>query len=149
MLFWAPMAQSMQKFREIVFQLLYSRSFEQADGELSLVMRQNAIPKKMAREAEEKAKAVLERAEELDQKISSKSFDYDVQRISWIERSILRLGLYELLFTDLPDKVAIAESIRIARKYATAEGAGFVNALLDAIYKEKGDEAISREPATC
>ncbi|MDN3506550.1 MAG: transcription antitermination factor NusB [Simkaniaceae bacterium] len=139
------MAQSLKKFREIVFQLLYSRSFEQEDGELTLVMRQNAIPKKLAKQAEEQAKAILAKAEELDQKISEKAVDYDLQRISWIERSILRLGLFELLHTDLPDKVAIAEGIRIARKYATAEAAGFVNALLDAVY----NETISKESISC
>lgn len=138
----------MQKFREIVFQLLYSRSFEQEDGELTLLMRQNAIPKKLAKEAEEKAKAVLAKCEELDQKISDKAIDYDLQRISWIEKSVLRLSLFELLYTDLPDKVAIAEGVRIARKYATAEGSGFVNALLDAVYKD-GDEAVSTESITC
>jgi N utilization substance protein B len=137
------MAQGKQKFREIVFQLLYSRSFEQTEGELSLVMRQNAVPKKLVREAEEMAKQVFAKGEELDQKISMHAVDYDMQRISWVERSILRLGLFELLHTDLPDKVAIAESVRIARKYATKEGAGFVNALLDAIYREETAENSS------
>nr|NGX48373.1 hypothetical protein [Chlamydiota bacterium] len=77
-----------------------------------------------------------------------KAIGYELERISRIERSILRLGLYELLYTDLPDKVAITEAIRLTRKFATAEGGAFVNALLDAIYKDR-DEVISEKPVTC
>ena len=142
------MAQSVQKFREIVFQLLYSRCFEGTIGELSLVMRQNAIPKKRAREAEKIVDTIWEKREELDQLIGAKAIGYELERISRIERSILRLGLYELLYTDLPDKVAITEAIRLTRKFATAEGGAFVNALLDAIYKDR-DEVISEKPVTC
>ncbi|NGX26601.1 MAG: hypothetical protein K940chlam6_00526 [Chlamydiae bacterium] len=142
------MAQNVQKFREIVFQLLYSRCFEGTIGELSLVMRQNAIPKKRAREAEKIVDTIWEKREELDQLIVAKAIGYELERISRIERSILRLGLYELLYTDLPDKVAITEAIRLTRKFATAEGGSFVNALLDAIYKDR-DEVISEKPVTC
>ncbi len=146
------MAQSIQKFREIVFQLLYSRCFEADSGELSLVMRLHAIPKKRALEAEKLASAIWEKHEELDLLIADKAIDYDLKRITRIERSILRLGLYELLHTDLPDKVAMAEAVRLTRKFATAEGGGFVNAILDAVYHDQGKtqgEAISEEQVTC
>ncbi|MBS0630123.1 MAG: transcription antitermination factor NusB [Verrucomicrobia bacterium] len=132
------MALSPQKFREIVFQLLYSLGFEKSErGELSLVMRQNEVPKTAARLAFEKAETIWQIHDELDQVISEKSEGYELERIPMIERTVLRLGIYELLHTDLPPKVVIAEAIRITRKYATAEGTSFINALLDRIYKEK------------
>lgn len=142
------MAQSMQKFRQIVFQLLYSRSFAGVSDELSLVQRENAIPKKQAREALEKVQAIIQKIPELDKLIEAKAIDYELDRISKIERSILHLSLFELLYTDLPDKVAIAEAIRLSRKFSTREAAAFVNAILDAIFKER-DGAISEEPVTC
>ncbi len=144
------MALSLQKFREIVFQFLYSRGFEESEiGELSLVMRQNAVPKKAAREALEKAEEIWKVREELDQLIDGKSDSYDLERVPMVERTILRLGVYELRYTDLPPKVAIAESLRLTRKFATPEGITFVNALLDALYKETEENAsISEEPVS-
>lgn len=140
------MQLSPQKFREIVFQLLYSLGFEKSErGELSLVMRQNEIPKTAARLAFEKADTIWQIHEELDRVISEKADSYELDRIPMIERTVLRLGIYELLHTDLPPKVAIAEAMRITRKYATAEGAGFINALLDRLYKEKEHGTISTE----
>lgn len=132
------MALSPQKFREIVFQLLYSLGFEESErGELSLVMRQNEIPKTAARLALEKAEQIWLIHDDLDRLIGEKADSYQFERIPMIERTVLRLGVYELLHTDLPPKVVIAEAIRITRKYATAEGATFTNALLDCIYKER------------
>ncbi len=142
------MALSPQKFREIVFQLLYSLGFEKSErGELSLVMRQNEIPNSAARLALEKAEAIWQIHEDLDRVISEKAESYDLDRIPMIERTVLRLGIYELLHTDLPPKVVIAEAVRITRKYATAEGATFTNALLDRLYKEK-EHAIPAEQTT-
>jgi transcription antitermination protein NusB len=141
------MALSPQKFREIVFQLLYSLGFEMSErGELSLVMRQNEIPKATARLALEKAETIWQIHEDLDRVIREKAESYELERIPMIERTVLRLGIYELLHTELPPKVAISEAVRLTRKYATAEGATFINALLDRLYKEReGDFAISGE----
>jgi len=110
------MALSPQKFREIVFQLLYSLGFEKS--------------------AYEKADAIWLIHEDLDKLISEKAESYELERIPMIERTVLRLGIYELLHSEVPPKVVISEAVRITRKYATAEGATFTNALLDRIYKE-------------
>ncbi|NGX38511.1 MAG: hypothetical protein K1000chlam2_01685 [Chlamydiae bacterium] len=146
------MALSAQKFREIVFQLLYSRDFEKSDEEsaMALVMRQNTIPKSVIRVAKERVEAIWDLREELDECIQGRAKDYDLERIPRIEQAVLRLGLYELLHTDLPPKVAISEGIRLARKFATAESASFVNALLDAVYKEKehAPQTLSEEQIT-
>lgn len=144
------MAQSLQKFREIVFQLLYGRSFETSEEELSLVMRQNSIPKSLARQAKERVDAIWKIKDELDFLISEKAHDYDIVRISRIERAILLVGLYELLHTDLPSKIAISEAIRLTRKFSTPEGGSFVNAILDAVYKEqKADEILPEKQVSC
>lgn len=144
------MAVSLQKFREIVFQLLYSRSFNTAEGELALVMKEQAAPKSQVRAAKEKVDAIWEIREELDALIAEKATDYDLERISRIEKAILRMGLYELLHTDLPSKIALSEAVRLARKFSTAEASAFVNAILDAVYKqEKADEILSEKCVSC
>ncbi|MBX9744017.1 MAG: transcription antitermination protein NusB, partial [Chlamydiales bacterium] len=67
--------------------------------------------------------------------ISLHSPDYVFERISRTERSILRLGTFELLFDpSIPPKVAIAEAIRICRKFGSPQSAQFVNAVLDSVF---------------
>jgi len=139
------MALSPQKVREIVFQLLYSRDFEKSDeeGAIALLMRQHKQTKKVIREAKDKADSVWAKRHELDEKIGSLSHAYDFERIGVVERAILRLGVFELFHSDLPPKVAISEALRLTRKYVTKEAVSFVNALLDALQKERNDAPIS------
>jgi N utilization substance protein B len=128
---------SPQKFREIVFQLLYSEDFGGSDGVVEMLMGQLAVTKKVVREACATKEKILEKKQELDRAIEGNSQAYDFERIPRVERNVLRLSLYELLFaSDIPPKVAIAEAIRLSRKFATAEAATFVNAILDAVYKK-------------
>ncbi len=130
------MPLSPQKFREIVFQLVYSEDFG-GDGEIvEMLMAQLAVTKRVVREASVFSAKVVQKKKSLDEVVRVHSEQYDLERIPRIERNAIRLGLYELLYCpDLPPKVAIAEAIRITRKFATAEAANFVNAILDSVYK--------------
>jgi N utilization substance protein B len=134
------MTISQQKLREVVFHLLYSYDFAQNTAEemIPFLMGYHAIPKKALYIAEEKKQAILSKLSEIDVLISETSLSYEFSRISRIEKNILRLGIFEIYFAeDIPDKVAISEAIRLARKFSTPEGATFVNAILDFIYKKK------------
>lgn len=146
------MAVSVQKFREIVFQLLYSRAFENSEDEaiVPLLMKEHAISRKSAKEMVQKALLIWERCEMLDTEIKANSHDFSLERIGMIERALLRQGIFELLEGTLPPKVVISEAVRLAKKFATFESASFVNALLDAIYKKREDAQVSdqRESAT-
>lgn len=145
MLCFLAMALSPQKFREIVLQLLFSADFEvSSDGEmLPFMMSEFAVSKKGIREAQALKELVVAKFEEIDRHLQSLTTDYQLERIPRLEHAILRLGTYELLFSDLPPKVAIAEALRMARKYATDEAVAFVNAILDRVYKECTLKAIS------
>lgn len=132
------MALSQQKFRELLFQLLYSHDLaEPCDEDMEeMLMKQLGVTKRAVRLAQGKRRAITEKLEELDQRIAQASHAYAFHRIPRIERNILRLGLYELLHApSTPPKVAIAEAIRLARKFATRDSASFVNAVLDGLYK--------------
>jgi transcription antitermination protein NusB len=141
------MALSHHKFREIVLQILYSQELGRPDEALmsQLMMGELAVSKKNVRLAQERVHRIQERQEEIDKLISSISTSYDFDRIQAVTKNILRLGVYELLFDDeIPHKVAIAEAIRLSRKFSTPESASFVNALLDNLYQaslgQKGDD---------
>lgn len=140
------MALSQQKFREIVFQLLYSQDLGHPDETVmtDLMMSELAVSKKNVRLAQERVQSILARLPEIDPMIVSVSTSYDFDRIQTVTKNILRLGIFELFFDEnIPPKVAIAEAIRLSRKFNTPESASFVNALLDHLYQaslgDKGD----------
>ncbi|WP_075882899.1 transcription antitermination factor NusB [Candidatus Protochlamydia sp. W-9] len=141
------MALSQQKFREIVLQLLYSQDIAHPDENImtDLIMNELSISKKNVRLAQEKVQKIVVQLAEIDSKISSVSLSYHFNRIQTVTKNILRLGVFELFFeTDIPQKVVIAEAIRLSRKFSTPESASFVNALLDQLYqKSKGEEVNS------
>lgn len=135
------MALPPQKFREIVFQILFSRGFaaDEAGEIISLLMHELKVTKRTMLEASARADLVETRQTEIDEKIASFSTEYTFERISTVEKMVLRLGAFEILFDDLiPPKVALAEAIRICRKFGSPEGAQFVNGLLHSIYLEFG-----------
>lgn len=140
------MALPRQKFRELVFQLLYSHDFSESDEKdmTPFMMHEFAVSKKTVRMAVERKEQVQLKQDEIDRLISKVSKAYDFERISRVERNILRLGVFELMHEDsIPPKVAITEAIRLTRKFGSPEGASFVNAILDAIYSEGRTDDIS------
>ena len=85
---------------------------------------------------------VLAKQNEIDLVIEKAAPDWPLDRISPVDRNILRLGLYELLFGDrseVPAKVAINEAIELAKQFGGDNSSRFVNGVLGAIYKEIGE----------
>lgn len=145
------MALPAQKFREILFLVVYSQDFGSSDERelISLVMKQLSVAKSAVRQALLKAQKITEHQEEIDKLITNTSKEYQLSRIPGIERNILRLSIYEILFDpEIPGKVAISEAIRLARKFSTPESSTFVNALLDQVYKEREEEATPQSEET-
>jgi len=131
------MALAIQKFREIVFHLLYSSDFESlSEDGFPFLMEHHKVTKKAVFEAQAKVSAIQDRLKEIDASIKTHSKEYEFDRIPRVEKNLLRLAIFEMVYAeDVPPKVAMSEAIRLARKYATAESAHFVNAILDTIYK--------------
>lgn len=140
-----------QKFRELVLQLLYSHDIGRASEEdmLPLMMAELAVTRKTVRDAQQKVRDIISKQTELDALLAQTSQSYDFERIQTVERNILRLSAYELLFDDsIPPKVAIAEAVRLARKFGTPESAGFINALLDSLPWMNNDKKNKNKTAT-
>lgn len=136
-----------QKFRELVLLLLYSNDIGGlSEEELSpLVMDTLKVTKKTVKEARVIVELLLEKKDLLDAEIEKVSSSFALDRIQKIEKSILRLAIYEMLYDELiPQKVAICEAMRLARKFSTKEASLFVNALLDNIYKMRQGESIDK-----
>lgn len=85
---------------------------------------------------------VLQKRGELDLVIEKAAPEWPLDRISPVDRNILRLGLYELLFaerSEVPAKVAINEAIELAKQFGGENSSRFVNGVLGAVYKEIGE----------
>lgn len=139
------MAIPQQKFREVVFQLLYILDLGDGDEKdvQALIMEELSVTKKVVREAREKVQKIIAKQNEIDKIISQTSQSYSFERIQTVERNILRLGVFEILFNgEIPPKVAIAEAVRLARKFSTPESALFINAILDSVYKASLGEKV-------
>jgi N utilization substance protein B len=73
----------------------------------------------------------------IDHLIAQSAEHWDLDRMAAVDRNILRLAAYELLFQyDVPPKVVINEAIEISKKFGTAESSRFINGVLDRIHKE-------------
>ena len=143
------MALQPQKFREIVLQLLYSQDFAPLDSKESIpfMMHELKVTKRVMLDVHARIDKILEKYSEIDHLLETISTSYSFERISRVEKTILRLGAFEMLHDEaIPEKVAIAEAIRLSRKFGTPESAHFVNAILDAIYKRTNAD-VSNEPA--
>lgn len=79
-----------------------------------------------------------EKLDLLDETVSEYATNWKVDRMSRTAKAILRLSVYELMFTDVPPKVAINEAIEIAKEYADEAEAAFVNGILNKLAKGKG-----------
>ena len=91
---------------------------------------------------------VANREEELDALIQKFSIGWDISRISKLTRSVMQLALYEIQYMDdIPTGVAIAEAVRIAKKYDTDETGSFVNGILGAFARSltKAEETVKTE----
>ena len=77
---------------------------------------------------------VIEHWERIDEVIERFSSNWKINRMSCVDRNILRIAVFELLFCpDIPPKVSINEAIDIGKKYGTEESGGFINGILDII----------------
>ena len=82
-------------------------------------------------------RGVLEHRAELDQRIKQHAQNWDLNRMAVVDRNVLRLAIYEMLYReDIPPVVSINEAVDIAKKFSTQDSGKFVNGILDKIKGE-------------
>ncbi|KND49870.1 MAG: transcription antitermination factor NusB [Parcubacteria bacterium C7867-003] len=133
--------------RSIVLQSLFERDFNSKNVDEALAI--------FKRDVEEFApgtndmpfmeglmNGVLEKEKDIDLIIEKAAPDWPINKISVMDRNILRIGLYELLFSErsqVPPKVAINEAIELSKTFGGETSSKFVNGVLGAVYKEMGE----------
>lgn len=96
--------------------------------------------------ADQLIKVILDNEKLLDEYILEKVMNWEMERMSLLDKIILKIGLAELLyFPDIPPKVSINEAIDIAKEYCTKNSGRFVNGILDAIHDDlKKDNTMNK-----
>jgi len=82
-------------------------------------------------------KGILEKKETLDHLITTSSKNWRLERMSHVDRNILRLAVFEMLYMkEVPPKVSMDEAVELGKEYGTEESGAFINGVLDNIYNQ-------------
>ncbi|MCK6461214.1 MAG: transcription antitermination factor NusB [Planctomycetes bacterium] len=80
----------------------------------------------------------LDNQEEIDKAISGAAQNWHLRRMAIVDRNILRMAVYEMLFLkDIPAKVSINEAIEMGKRFSTQQSGAFINGILDRIRRER------------
>jgi len=124
--------------RELVMQGLYQRDV-QGDELLEFLDEffvENEPDDMVRKLAAEWTKGAWENLSQCDELIVASTIKWQLSRLSPVDKSILRLGVYQLKFCpDIPPRVVINEAIELAKKFSTDKSPPFVNGVLDAVLR--------------
>lgn len=135
--------------REVAMKALYQWDLlgSQVRDDLEAFCRQEANDTEVAEFAWELVKGCIDKVKILDEHIAAVAEHWEIGRMAVIDRTILRMGTYELMFRDdIPPKVAINEAIDLAKKYSTESSGEFVNGILDKVRLRLGKGIGGSEP---
>lgn len=130
--------------REIVMQLLYETNFHGEEERERIIYD---YLREMDAEEKKRNKGIinfmeslyfgtLSHLEEIDKIVEENTANWSLSRIAKVDLSILRLAIYELKYTDVPEKVAINEAVEIAKIYSTDKSPKFINGVLGSVIKK-------------
>lgn len=125
--------------RKLALQVLFQHEFSpgQSEGPLPRLESEPA-PAEAAAYAEKLIQGVLKEKTQIDSIIQSASPRWKIERMSSVDRNLLRLAVFEMRIMDEPTKpsIVINEAIELAKVFGSSESSAFVNGILDQILKE-------------
>jgi N utilization substance protein B len=132
-----------RKSREIALQFFFAHDFQERSCEMAVLqaeLDEFCASFDAGRKALPFARCLIEgicaHLEEIDSSITKHSHNWRVERMSLVDRNILRIAVFEMRYrADVPATVAINEALEIAKRYAEPDSVGFINGILDAIQK--------------
>ncbi|MCD4829177.1 MAG: transcription antitermination factor NusB [Candidatus Cloacimonetes bacterium] len=140
-----------RKARELAVQTMYALEFSGTEPELGPLgwlshyreeldnLARNAgveTDSRIFTFADELLQSTLRHVGEIDEQLSSHATNWSFDRISPLDKSILRVGINELLFADTAAAIIINEAIEVSKKYSSENAGKFINGILNAVSKE-------------
>jgi transcription antitermination protein NusB len=128
-----------RKSRESALQVLYQLDITKQEDPKTLAQWDAHLSSSEGKDefAEWIVLGVLDHAREIDQLIERFSENWRLDRMSLVDRNILRMAIFELLYcNDIPPKVTLNEAIDLGKRYGSEDSGSFINGILDRIQKE-------------
>ncbi|NMB00920.1 MAG: transcription antitermination factor NusB [Firmicutes bacterium] len=127
--------------RQVAFQTLFQVDLSKSDIESALEQRLEDVA--LTPENQEYVRTVVRGVSQqipaLDAQIGAVSQAWEVHRLGFVDRNILRLAIYEIVFMDdIPAGVAVNEAVELAKKYGDDESPRFINGLLGTVVRDGG-----------
>lgn len=133
---------SRHRSREAALKILYQADLlkEEDTGKLAKELWKDKNAPNADRDfTDSLVKGVMGELEEIDTKLNAAMENWEPERLGYMERAILRIGVYELIYSsDAPDNVVIDEAIELAKSYCDPRSQGFINGVLDRMMKDRG-----------
>ena len=130
--------------RELALKFLYQSEFnpDDCEGQMEQFCERADTHREITEFMKVLVNKVFSQSEEVDIQLKKFSDHWALDRMSMIDRNILRLGISELLFgASTPPKVVINEAVEIAKKFGSEDSPDFINGILDKVFKETLKEA--------
>ena len=128
--------------REWALKFLYQCEMEKlfffSEAKLHEFAKIQKIPNEISDLTLSLVKGTFDKLSQLDEEIGKTSANWTLDRISIIDKSILRLALNELLFTETPPKVILNEAIELAKAFGSEHSSKFINGILDTLARKSG-----------
>lgn len=135
--------------RTLIMQALYEREFQQ-DEKLADIAERNLRTSGKSDEDGEYVRKTIEgiqsKQPKIDDMIRQNAPEWPLEQIATIDRAVLRLGVYEVLYSDdVPPKVAINEAVELAKAYGGENSGSFINGVLGTVYRASSKYADEAE----
>jgi len=127
--------------RELAFKLIYSLEIQKQENleeQIELYLKANEInDKKAVKYIQDTLNGINEHIDDIVNLIQKNlKAGWEIQRVSKVDLSLLKLAIYEIKYSDIPYKVAINEVVELAKKYGEETSKNFVNGILASVIKE-------------
>lgn len=137
-----------RKARELALKMLYQMEVNGDNAEAALAQYLSIFPYQddISAYARTLLAGVKGERETLDHHIEAASEHWKLNRITYVDRNILRVAIYEMLFSlDVPPKVAMDEAIEMGKKFGTEESKDFINGILDRIFRDHYQKGAGKD----
>ena len=125
--------------REEVFKLMYSLEVQKnnSNEQIDIFLEDSELSDKIRANIKDAAAGIVELNSKIEEEISKNlKSEWNLERISKINMSILKIAIYEIVYKKLPYKISINEAVELAKKYGDENSASFVNGILASVVKD-------------
>jgi N utilization substance protein B len=130
--------------RELALKVLYQMEHNGEDPERAIrdFIANFPAPEKPMVYASQLVRGIADKRQEIDQALSSVSRRWRLERMAQVDRNILRLACFEMLFSqgEVPPRVAISQAVELAKRYGGDDSPAFINAVLDTLLSSQATD---------